>query len=195
MPALLFNSKPIELRCKFQHNLLREPYELRKDLPIKPGKINRQRFFGVAVPCNNDISNGSTIFTAFFGRYQEVPLVNLITQNHVVYNPTNEKTNQSSTLHTTTIRSKTTFSTIAKNLGSGYNPLFVGLLILVSFIFLGLLTFYIISKSRKKRATIDDCQELRKNSNMNNTNITDSSTVTNIGKYGKYFLGWNGNFT
>ena len=192
MLALLVNNKPIELRCQFQHDLRREPYVVKKDLPIKSGKKNRQRFFGVAVPCDNETSNGHTKFTAFIGRHQEVPLVPMILKNHHVIkiheNPSNKKANQSSTLPTTLISPKTTISNMTKSLGNGYKPLFFGVLILVLLIFLCLLIFFTISKFRKKPNTIDVCQESRQDSNMNNSNIKDISTVTNIGKYGKYFL-------
>ena len=185
MPALLVTNKPIELRCQFQHDLHRKPYVIKKDLPIKAGKINRQRFFGIAVPCNNETTNGETIFTAFIGRHQEVPLVNMISINN---NPTNKKTKQSSTLPTTTTSSKTTISAMTKNLGNGYTPLFYGVLILIcilTLICVSLLIFFIISKSRKKRNIIDGCQDLRQDSNMNNSRIIDNFTVTNDGKNGK----------
>ena len=191
MPALLVNNNPIKLRCEFQDKLLREPYVIKKDLPIKTGQKNRQRFFGVAVPCNNATSNGSTIFTAFIGRHQEVPLVSIITINNGVYYPPKKKTNTSSTLSTTTISSKATISTMTKNLGNGYTPLFFGVLILICIlviICLSLFIFFVISKSRKKPNTIDDCQELRRDSNINNSKIIDNSTVVNIGKNGTYIF-------
>ena len=187
LPALLVTNKPIKLRCRIHHDLLREPYVIKKELPIKTGKLNRQRFFGVAVPCNNNTNNGSTIFTAFIGRHQEVPLVTMIAENRGFYFPPNKKTNQSPTLPTTTIRSKSTISTMSKNLGNGYTPLFFGVLILICIlvlICLSLLIFFIISKSRKKPNINDDGQELRRDSNMNSSRIIDTSIVTNIGKNG-----------
>ena len=173
--------------CQFQHDLLREPYVIKKDLPITTGKLNRQRFFGVAVPCDNETSNGNTILTAFIGRHQEVPLVTLITENHGFYHLPNKNTNQSSTMSTTTISSKATISTMTKSLGNGYKPLFFGVLILICIlvvICLSLLIFFIISKSRKKRNINEDDQQLRRDSNMNNSKIIDNSNVTNIGKNG-----------
>ena len=134
------NQDPIEVKCKYQPHLQRQPYLTHKDSPIKTTEYNQERFSGVAFPCNYNTTKEHTLLIILFNKHHIIPTIKMFGIDDTVktYTWPNTIANQSTArLPTTNEKDVIKYSILCVSI-------IIGLVVIV------ILIFFLKSKLKKK---------------------------------------------